>query len=268
MSAAGLTLAPHLASRVSERWSMSCVSLDYGVAVCEHLRRWVDGNVRARGRPRSCERPCHRLTWRTSGARGACSRTASRQLAQAALKAHALACGMRLRVRFGRAGEVLAQESRPATSIASASGMWNSGSSCVSGSRMPGPALPMRSSAHLTGMGLGCRKRRLCSSSSCAFSSRARVASPIRAHAITSRFMEGATLLVTEIVPSPPARTKSTAVPSSPLYSRKSGPHSSRNGATRITSPVASLTPTMRGCWLSAPTVIGVMSTPVRDGTL
>ena len=68
--------------------------------------------------------------------------------------------------------------------------------------------------------------------------------------------------------PVPPWALKPSALASSPESWMKSRPQAIRLSETRLTSPVASLTPMIRGSLASSPIVSGVMSTTERPGML
>ena len=78
----------------------------------------------------------------------------------------------------------------------------------------------------------------------------------------------GAAFAVTEMHPTPPCALKPCAVASSPEICRNSVPQVMRCWQTRARSPVASLTPTIRGSFASSPMVAGDMSTTDRPGML
>ena len=78
----------------------------------------------------------------------------------------------------------------------------------------------------------------------------------------------GATLAVTEMQPTPPWALKPSAVASSPDIWQKSVPQAWRVFGTRDRSPVASLTPTIIGCFASSAMVATLMSTTDRPGML
>ena len=75
-------------------------------------------------------------------------------------------------------------------------------------------------------------------------------------------------LATTLMQPRPPWALKPSALASSPESWMNSRPQACRVSETRLTSPVASLTPTIRGSRLSSPIVAGVMSTTERPGML
>ena len=75
-------------------------------------------------------------------------------------------------------------------------------------------------------------------------------------------------LATTLMQPVPPWALKPSALASSPESWRKSSPQAMRWSDARLTSPVASLTPMIRGRRLSSPMVAGVMSITDRPGML
>ena len=78
----------------------------------------------------------------------------------------------------------------------------------------------------------------------------------------------GATLAVTEMQPTPPIALKPSAMSSLPLSWQKSLPQASRCAVTRARLPVASLIPTILGCFATSARVSTEMSATVRLGTL
>ena len=138
---------------------------------------------------------------------------------------------------------------------------WTS-SNVQRGGRMPGPIFPISMSALLTGMGLDSKNNRLCNFIRVSLTASASAFAPAFDSANMLCMDLGATLAVTLITPSPPTRTNSHPKSSSPLYNKKSLPHSLRSDSTRVMSPVASLTPITLGCVAISAMVSGFMSTP------
>ncbi len=75
-------------------------------------------------------------------------------------------------------------------------------------------------------------------------------------------------LATTLMQPTPPWALKPSALASSPDSWMNSLPQDARWSEARVTSPVASLTPMMRGSFASSPIVAGVMSITDSTGML